>query len=115
MAQMSQFFITNQRSLKSKSCAKKFSQDTGETQIQLQEIANTSDELQGPNTSNDISVEHDSGRRPGDLTDDQVNYLGRIGPMVHVNQSYQHVQRTLIWQRKVNSVRSHQFGIRKLL
>ena len=32
--------------------------------------------------------------------------------LVHVNRSYRHIQRTLIWQKKVNSVRSHQFGTR---
>ena len=49
-------------------------------ETKLQEIANTPDELLGPNTSNDISVEHDPGRRPENLTDDQVNYLTPIGP-----------------------------------
>ena len=56
--------------------------------IQLQEIASIPDELLGRNTSHNISVEHDSGRRPENLTDDQVNYLLVL---VHVNLNCHHI------------------------
>ena len=46
----------------------------------MQEIASIPNELLGLNTSHDISVEHDPRRRPEKLTDDQVDYLTRIGP-----------------------------------
>ena len=48
--------------------------------IQLQEIASIPDELLDLNTSHAISVEHDPGRRPEELTDDQVDYLTSISP-----------------------------------
>ena len=46
----------------------------------MQEIASIPDELLGLNTSQKFSVEHDPGRRPEKLTDDQVDYLARIDP-----------------------------------
>ena len=57
-------------------------------EIQLQEISSIPDELLGRNTNHDISVEHDPGRRPENLTDDQVDYLTRIGPCQPKLSSY---------------------------
>ena len=45
----------------------------------MQKLASIPDELLGLNTSQEFSVEHDPGRRPEKLTDDQVDYLTRIG------------------------------------
>ena len=72
---MALLFTKNQRSLKSKSCAKKSSRQHKQPRI-------------GRNTSHDISVEHDPGRRPENLTDDQVDYLTRIGPCQPKLSSY---------------------------